>query len=456
MASTITTAVVTGGSNSHATTVSEINATRSDFGNPGVTGVITANSGSGGTGSFCVNADASPDMGVTLKAGSAYIKATPAGQTSQLLRANMASDYTSYTISANASGSTKYDWIYLSVDATKANNPASDASDVTSVYTSRSSSNTTDNGSPPTYGLLLAIVTVANGASSITNSNITDKRVNASWNTITTTSVYPNFVESGCIWTGDSYGSTLNASQTSGYVWISGKRLTVAAVSARAFTASKDTYVDLSDNLDGTAAFTYTAVNNGATSPALAAGALRIAKIVTGASSIAAASSISQATYADSLGNIIYPKGPASPALMQNPYKFSVYLASNVTANADPYTVLFDTKEFDTGSNVDVATNKGRFTAPIAGYYFFSTVVRVNVVASNAWIVSLYKNGSRWKFLNEVVIGSSTFDEQGGGSVLVQLAVNDYIEVKVENVNGDSVRGGQTATWFTGFLVSAT
>lgn len=172
--------MVTGGSNNHTTVVAEANAIATDFITQGVVGTITLNTGSGGTGSFCVNADASPDMGVTIKAGQAYISATPSSQDAQVLRARAAADYTAYTINANASGSTKYDWIYLSVNATKANNPAADASDVTSIVTSRSSSNSTDNGSPPTYGLLLAIVTVANGASSITNSNITDKRFNAS------------------------------------------------------------------------------------------------------------------------------------------------------------------------------------------------------------------------------------------------------------------------------------
>jgi hypothetical protein len=179
-ANTIVTSVVTGGTNSHTTVAEEANSIATDFVTQGVVGAITLNSGSGGTGSFCVNADASPDMGITVKSGQAYVTATPSSQDSQVLRARASSDYTSYTINANSSGVTKYDWIYLSVDATKANDPASDASDVTSIYTSRSSSNTTDNGSPPTYGLLLAIVTVANGASSITNSNITDKRFNTS------------------------------------------------------------------------------------------------------------------------------------------------------------------------------------------------------------------------------------------------------------------------------------
>lgn len=131
-----------------------------------------------------------------------------------------------------------------------------------------------------------------------------------------------DFVASGCVWSGDSYGSTLAASMTSGVVYLSGKRLTVATVTARAFTASKDTYVDLSDNGDGTAAFTYTEVANNAASPALASGSLRLAIIVSGGSSIAAVGSINQGQetkvlpiassipYAvtDSLGNLICPR----------------------------------------------------------------------------------------------------------------------------------------------------
>lgn len=177
MASTITTSVVTGGTNSHATTSYEVNGVATDFIHAGVVGPLTNTAGvSPATGSFAVNAQGTPAMLVDVSAGVAYITATPSGQASQKLRAYMSATYTSYAIASNASGSTKYDWIYLKVDPTAANNPASDASDVTALYTSRSSSNTTDNGSPPTYGTPLAIVAVANGASSITNSNITDAR----------------------------------------------------------------------------------------------------------------------------------------------------------------------------------------------------------------------------------------------------------------------------------------
>lgn len=180
MASTITASVVTGGSNSHATTAAEVNALGTDFLTAGCVGTLTNTNGvAPNTGSFAVNAQGSPAMFVDVTAGTAWITATPSGQSSQKIRANMTANYTSYAISANATGSTKYDWIYLQVDATKANNPASDASDVISLVTSRSSSNSTDNGTPPTYGTLLAVVTVANGASSITNANITDSRTQA-------------------------------------------------------------------------------------------------------------------------------------------------------------------------------------------------------------------------------------------------------------------------------------
>lgn len=182
-ANTILTSVVTGGSNNHTTIAEEVNAYATDFVTQGVVGTFSLNAGSGGTGSFCVNADASPDMGVTVKAGQAYITATPSSQGSQVLRARASADYTTYVINANASGSTKYDWIYLSVSATNANVPSATADNVTSIYTSRSSSNSTDNGTPPTYGILLAVVTVANAASSITNSNISDRRIQASVST---------------------------------------------------------------------------------------------------------------------------------------------------------------------------------------------------------------------------------------------------------------------------------
>lgn len=129
-----------------------------------------------------------------------------------------------------------------------------------------------------------------------------------------------DYVASGCVWSGDAYASTRNASMTAGVAYIGGKRLVIAAITARSFTASKDTYIDL----DTSGSTTYTEVTNNAASPALTSGYIRIGIIVTGASNIAAVGSVNQGqedkvlpiassvpyTVTDSLGNLICPRDP--------------------------------------------------------------------------------------------------------------------------------------------------
>lgn len=132
-----------------------------------------------------------------------------------------------------------------------------------------------------------------------------------------------NFIASGGVWTGDSYASTRAASMSAMVCYINGIRLSVAGVSGRLFTASKDAYVDVGS--DGV--LVYTEVSNNAASPSLAANSIRIGIIITGASNIADSGSINQGevtkalpivssvpyTVTDSLGNLIglrtpYPK----------------------------------------------------------------------------------------------------------------------------------------------------
>lgn len=101
------------------------------------------------------------------------------------------------------------------------------------------------------------------------------------------------YVVSGCVWTADAPGSTRLASMTAGTVMIKGILLTVAAVTSRTFTASNDTYVDITDSGNGTAAPTYTAVPNYTISPALPSSGtqyntLRVAVLSVGATSMLA------------------------------------------------------------------------------------------------------------------------------------------------------------------------
>lgn len=172
----ILTNILTGGSSNHQTTSENANQIATDFVAEGVVGAVTNTSGvAPATGALSVNAQGSPNMTVAVGTGVAYVTATPSGQASQTLRVyNNASS--NVTIAANLSGSTKYDWVYLSVSAANAANPNTAGDNVATLVTSRSSSASSDDGTPPTYGYALAVVTVANAASSITNGNIADVR----------------------------------------------------------------------------------------------------------------------------------------------------------------------------------------------------------------------------------------------------------------------------------------
>jgi len=99
-----------------------------------------------------------------------------------------------------------------------------------------------------------------------------------------------DFVISGCLWTGDSYGVNRIASMTAGVICINGERIEVVAVTSRTFTASKDTYV----YVDSTGAISYSEVSNNTASPAAPADSILLGIIITGATTIANAGSINQ------------------------------------------------------------------------------------------------------------------------------------------------------------------
>lgn len=173
----LVTSILTGGSNNHETTSEEANAVYTDFASEGIVGAVENTSGvAPATGGFAVNAKGTPGMAVDVSAGVAYVTATPTSQSSQTLRVKNTAT-AEVTISANSSGSTKYDWVYISISAANAADPNTAGDNVATLTTSRSSSASSDDGTPPTYGYPLAVVTVANGASSITNGNIADARV---------------------------------------------------------------------------------------------------------------------------------------------------------------------------------------------------------------------------------------------------------------------------------------
>lgn len=178
----IVTSILRGGTNNHETTSEEANAIATDFIAEGIVDAVGNTSGVAPmTGGLAINAQGTPDMTVEVGSGICYVEGTPTSQNSQMFRVKI-SAAEDVTISANSSGSTKYDWLYVKLDATNLNDPNSAADNVATLVTSRSSSASTDDGTPPTYGYPIAVITVANGATSITNSMIRDIRTQASVN----------------------------------------------------------------------------------------------------------------------------------------------------------------------------------------------------------------------------------------------------------------------------------
>lgn len=142
-----------------------------------------------------------------------------------------------------------------------------------------------------------------------------------------------------------------------------------------------------------------------------------------------------------------------------NPYKFSAYLTTAQNVGTAFTKVAFDTKIFDTGSNLDIVTNKGRFTAPVAGFYHFNATTTVTTAGAGTFtIMALYKNGSIYCYLYQFG-GTAGQNFGGSGSTLISLAANDYVEVYV--ASGAAAKALDVGTpsltnTFSGFLVSAT
>lgn len=186
-----TVSVVTGGANQAATNNTELNAFATDFLSSGITGGLTNTLGvAPSLGGYAINAQGSPNMTVRVSAGILWQLAIPSGQLQQSIRVFM-NTFEDVTIAANASGATRWDFIYMKLDQVILANPGVNKDDVATLVVSRSSTSATvDNGTPPTAGQLLAVVTVANGAVTITNGNITDKRVSAAVQSLSLGTMY--------------------------------------------------------------------------------------------------------------------------------------------------------------------------------------------------------------------------------------------------------------------------
>ena len=143
----------------------------------------------------------------------------------------------------------------------------------------------------------------------------------------------------------------------------------------------------------------------------------------------------------DGTGRILTPARPAfhvATTLTQD--------VSDSNHGGPTTTVRWNTEIFDIGNNFDIHSGTSKFTAPVAGIYFFNCTA---LQAGNGvqMSISLRKNGSSsGRFLSRT-------DGDGGEhhscsvSGLYNLAVNDTVEVYLEGgrIYGDS-------GYFTNFI----
>jgi hypothetical protein len=126
---------------------------------------------------------------------------------------------------------------------------------------------------------------------------------------------------------------------------------------------------------------------------------------------------------------------PAAAGTVQvsgNMPAFSAYQSSTQTVtNAVNTKVQFQTAEYDTSSPVAYDTTNNRFLPKVAGYYQVTASVYWNQAMANETTTFIYKNGSLYKGLADVMNQSGTpLIYQIAGTCMVYLnGSTDYIEV---------------------------
>lgn len=121
----------------------------------------------------------------------------------------------------------------------------------------------------------------------------------------------------------------------------------------------------------------------------------------------------------DSGGRVLMPNRPAFSAWMNNA-NYSV---------TTPVAVLWNNVTSNIGSCYSTST--GRFTAPIAGMYFFSWQLLARNVISGAR-TSLYKNSALFGTSNaQTYSEGSNIQTMASASCIVPLSAGDYVEIRV-------------------------
>jgi hypothetical protein len=137
---------------------------------------------------------------------------------------------------------------------------------------------------------------------------------------------------------------------------------------------------------------------------------------------------------------------------------FHVTMSSSQSLPNNTHTILeFDTETFDIGSNFDTSTYK--FTAPVAGKYWFNAAMRSSSTHGSDDDFMIYKNSSAYAQEAQFnqVSGPTyvTVSNSMNISCIMDMAASDTASVYANTETGSWTMGnGSTVTFFEGFRIA--
>lgn len=152
--------------------------------------------------------------------------------------------------------------------------------------------------------------------------------------------------------------------------------------------------------------------------------------------------------------NEILDKGNVPPTSYQSNSQVSKFktITTNTTLTSDGnwHKMPFNSKVSDNQNEFDITNN--RFVAKQAGTYMFNSRLRHSFSASGVdFKLGVYVNGALSVIIGEIATGSGTSTLSIGGPAVLDLAANDVAEIWYNiGTAGATLFNASTDTWFSG------